>query len=144
VEWRVGRVWISRRMPRWRRVRVGGAASEAAWFTTPPDGDLEALALWVSLFVGTLVVAVVLIPLLFFGIELVALGLILAVGILGRALLGRPWVVRAVPLSGQDAELAWSVSGWRRSERVIEEVLASLASGMSPAPAEARHSLMQR
>jgi hypothetical protein len=124
-------------MPTWRRVRIGGATSEVAWRTSPPDGDLESLALWVGIVVGTLVVAVVLIPLLFFGVELVALGLLVALGILGRALLGRPWVVRAVPLGGHDAELAWSVSGWRRSGRVIEEVAGALADGRPPTPVEA-------
>jgi hypothetical protein len=136
-EWRVGRVWTSRRMPSWRRVRVGGSASEAAWYAAPPDGDLEGLALWVALFIGTLVVAVILIPLLLFGVELVALGVLLALGIVARSLLGRPWLVRAVRVGGHDAELAWAVSGWGRSRRVIDEVATSLASGQRPTPAEA-------
>jgi hypothetical protein len=78
----------------------------------------------------------VLIPLLFFGIELIVLGLLIALGVLGRGLLGRPWVVRAAPLTGHDGELTWSVSGWRRSNRLIDEVADSIAHGLPPAPAE--------
>jgi hypothetical protein len=99
------------------------------------DGfDNPAMAL--LLLVGVVVVAVIVIPLLLFGIELILLGLLIASGILGRALLGRPWVVCAVPASGHDTDLRWKVAGWRRSGRLIDEVSASLTSGIPPAPSE--------
>lgn len=37
------------------------------------------------------VIAIVVVPLLLFGIELIVLGLVVAAGIVGRTLLGRPW-----------------------------------------------------
>ena len=78
------------------------------------------------------------IPLLLFGIELILLGLVIAAGITGRTLLGRPWIVKAAPLASdaQDRELSWSMVGWRRSNRLIDEVVASLSDGLDPAPAE--------
>jgi hypothetical protein len=60
-----------------------------------PDGGPEELAAWVLIVVGSVVFAVILIPLLLFGIELIILGLLIALGILARAGLGGPWVVKA-------------------------------------------------
>jgi hypothetical protein len=138
ARWTVRRVWVGRPLPRWRRVRAGGAASEAASQMPFPDGgSLEDLAAGMVLLVGAFVFAVVLIPLLLFGLELIILGLLVAAGILGRALLGRPWVVRATPAGGAERALAWKVTGLRRSGRVIDEVAASLTNGISPAPADA-------
>jgi hypothetical protein len=106
VQWRVGRLWINRRLPKWRRVRLGETASDAAWSSPIPEvGSLEDLAGGVAIIVGIVVFAVVLIPLLLFGIELILLGLLIALGILGRGLLGRPWVVRATPAGGQGGGL---------------------------------------
>ena len=123
MKWRIGRLWAGRRLPRWRRVRLGDAGAEAAWSLPIPDGGSpEDLAAGVVILVGAVVFAVVLIPLLLFGIELIILGLLVAAGILGRALLARPWVVRAIPASGHDAALGWKVTGLRRSGRVIDEV----------------------
>jgi hypothetical protein len=143
VEWRIGRLWVSRPMPRWRRVRLGDAASDAAWNIPVPDvGSVDDLGTAVLIVVGVVVFAAVLIPLLLFGIELIIVGLLIAAGILGRGLLGRPWVVRATPASGQDRVLAWKVSGLTRSARVIDEVAESLAKGLSPAPSETAEALL--
>jgi hypothetical protein len=142
VQWRIGRLWINRRLPKWRRVRLGDTASDAAWSAPVPDvGSLEDLAGGLAIILGVVVLTLVLIPLLLFGIELILLGLLIALGILGRGLLGRPWVVRATPDGGNGGALAWRVVGWRRSARVIDEVAASLTSGQTPAPAEALESL---
>lgn len=142
VQWRIGRLWINRRLPKWRRVRLGDTASDASSIAPLPDaGLLEDPAGGVAVLVGIVVFAVVLIPLLLFGIELILLGLLIALGILGRGLLGRPWVVRATPTSGDGGALAWRVVGWRRSARVIEEVAASLTNGQLPVPLEVSESL---
>jgi len=143
VQWRIGRLWIGRRLPRWRRVHLGDGATEAAWNIPIPEvGSVDDLATVVVVLIGAVLFAVVLIPLLLFGIELIILGLLVAAGILGRAFLGRPWIVRATPASGHAPALAWRVTGLRRSARVIDEVSASLAKGMPPAPAETAESLL--
>ena len=134
VGWRVHRVWIERRIPRWRKVDFQGTASDAAWLTTPETP--EELLLWPAVILGTIVVAVVLIPLLLFGIELILLGTLIALTIVGRGLLGRPWLVRAEPVDGGGAAIAWRVVGWRRSRRVITEATEALAIGSVPRPAE--------
>ena len=138
MEWRIGRRWISRGLPHWRRVRFGkpraGEAAEAV-LMLPDIGDVD-LGATVLVVVGVAVVAIVVIPLFLFGIELVVLGLVVAAGIVGRTLLGRPWVVRAVPVGGGAQVLAWRVSGWRRSARVIEEIAAALDAGRDPQLAE--------
>jgi hypothetical protein len=142
VEWRIGRLWVSRRLPRWRRVHLGEGASDAAWNIPIPDvGSVDDLAAVVLIVVGAVVFAVVLVPLLLFGIELIIVGLLIAAGILGRSLLGRPWIVRASPASDDDRVVAWKVSGIRRSTRVIDEVATSLTNGLPPAPAEAAEPL---
>jgi hypothetical protein len=142
VQWRIGRLWLSRPLPRWRELHFGDATSEAAWNIPSPElGSLDDLAVGVAIALGVVVFAVVLIPLLLFGIELIIVGLLIAAGILGRGLLGRPWVVRATPTSGHDRTLAWKVVGFRRSARVIDEVAASLSNGLPPVPAEAAEAL---
>jgi hypothetical protein len=119
----------------------GGEAAEAAWWSMPDVGGVDDFAAGIAILVGALVVAVVLIPLLLFGIELIIVGFVIAVGIAGRSLLGRPWVVQATPVDNPAGALSWKVRGWRRSRRLIDEVATSLANGLEPAPAEA-HELL--
>lgn len=131
-------------MPRWRKIRMGKAkaqdAAEAVLFV-PDLGSLDDLGAAALALLAVVVVAIVVVPVLLFGVELILLGLLIAAGIVGRALLGRPWLVRATPMnSGLDA-MNWRVVGWRRSSRVIEEVVASLGAGRDPRPAETADSL---
>jgi len=142
-QWQVARLWIGRRLPRWRRVAFGEAGADAAsGLAMPSPGSPEDLAAGLVIFVGVVVFAVVLIPLLLFGIELIILGVVIAAGILGRALLARPWVVRATPAGGRGRPLAWSVKGLRRSAHVIDEVAEALSLGVAPAPAAATEALL--
>ncbi len=117
------------------KIRPGDAAD--AVFTVPDFGGLDDLGVAVLALLAVVVVAIVVIPLLLFGIELILLGLLVAAGIAGRTLLGRPWIVQATPLNAEAEELSWRVVGWRRSNRLIEEVVASLSAGLDPSPAEA-------
>lgn len=139
MEWRVGRRWISRGLPHWRKVRFGkrraGEAAEAV-FMLPDVEGFDDIGAAVLVLVAVAVIAIVVVPLLLFGIELIVLGLVIAAGIIGRTLLGRPWVVQAVPVDGDAQVLAWRVCGWRRSARVIEEVIAALDAGRDPVPSE--------
>jgi hypothetical protein len=139
VEWRVGRRWIGRGLPHWRKVRFGkrraGEAAEAV-LMLPDGGDFDDIGAAVLVLVAVAMIAIVVVPLLLFGIELIVLGLVVAAGLVGRTLLGRPWVVRAVPVDGDAQVLTWRVCGWRRSARVIEEVSAALDGGRDPVPSE--------
>ena len=81
-ERRVGRRWISRRMPRWRKVHVGKAhpGDVADALTIPAPADLDDIGAAILIIAAVIVVAVVVVPLLLFGIELIALGLLVAAG----------------------------------------------------------------
>jgi hypothetical protein len=144
-EWRVGRRWISRRLPRWRKVRIGnthkdkvGSADVAeAAFIIPDFGGIDDLGAAVLILAAFVVVAIIMVPLLLFGIELIVLGLLVAISIVGRTLLGRPWVVQATPANNDAGALTWRVVGWQRSGRLINEVAVSLEAGLDPTPAEA-------
>jgi hypothetical protein len=122
-------------MPRWRHVNLGKPSGEAL-LSVPDVGGPGELAAGLALIVAVAVFALVLIPLLLFGIELIIVGLVVAAGVLGRALLQRPWVVQASPIGDGKSPLAWKVVGWRRSRRLIGEVAAQLESGLEPAPGE--------
>ena len=100
----------------------------------PDTGDLESILLVI---VGLIVLVCVVIPLLLFGIELIAVGAVgcvLAASLTGRLLLGRPWVVEARPLALADDRrvLERKVSGWRRSNRLIGTIVSELSAGRDP------------
>ncbi|MDE3069231.1 MAG: hypothetical protein KGJ43_00700 [Acidobacteriota bacterium] len=137
AQWRVGRRWIGRGLPRWRRISVRGAgANTADAISYMPDfGNIDDLGLELAILVGALVVAVVIVPLLLFGIELIAVGLAFAGAMVARGLLGRPWVVYARPTGSSGEGHVWRVKGWRRSARMIEQVAAVLGAGGDPSSA---------
>lgn len=140
AEWRVGRRWAPRGLPRWRRVDVGKGAEWVAERTpanvdilgAPSFEDLGALA---ALAVGVIVIAVVVVPLVLFGVELMILGMLVAAGIVARSAFARPWIVVATPSANPADALVWEVRGWRRSGRLIESVAAELSAGVTPSPA---------
>ena len=84
--------------------------------------------------VAVLAALLIVIPLLFFGIELIVLGALLAVAAIGRMLLRQPWVIEARsndPLT-PGRRLEWHVIGWRKSQALIEKVTSDLAAGREP------------
>jgi hypothetical protein len=135
-EWRIGRRWVTRGLPRWRTVPAGKATAEA--FSVPDIGGPDDLAATLAIILGAVVIAVIIIPLLLFGVELIILGFVIAAGILGRGLLGRPWIVEARMTSEPGPAYTWQVSGWRRSARLIDEAATALSAGLEPPPAEGR------
>jgi hypothetical protein len=120
-------------------VSTGNATAEA--LSVPDIGGPDDLAVTLAVILGVVVFAVILIPLLLFGIELILLGLVVAAGILGRGLLGRPWIVHATRAGELSPTFTWTVSGWRRSARLIDEVVAALSAGLDPSPSEAHQSI---
>jgi hypothetical protein len=108
---------------------------------TPANVDIfgassfEDLGVLAAFAVAVVVIAVVVVPLVLFGVELMIVGLLVAGGIVARSAFGRPWVVVATPSADPAGALAWEVRGWRRSGRLIEEVEAELAAGVTPSPA---------
>ncbi len=141
AEWCVGRKWTTRR-PRLLRRRRSGTASDSLQNLGSVWPDLGGLDLGQELLALAAVVALVLvlIPVLFFGLELIILGVLLATGVIARTLLGQPWVVQATstdPLAA-GRRLEWRVRGWRRSQSVIAEIAAELAAGHEPSTIQPR------
>jgi hypothetical protein len=143
AEWRVGRQWSPRGLPRWRRPSFGDDAEDTldtAWAVSAFDvGGFDSIATLLGGIVLIVVLAVILVPLFVFGVELVIAGVVLAVGIVARSAFGRPWIVRATPTADPAAALAWKVRGWRRSEQLIEEIATELGAGLMPSPGEDRY-----
>jgi len=84
--------------------------------------------------VAVLAALLIVIPLLFFGVELIILGALLAAGAIGRVMFRQPWVIEAWskdPLM-RGRRLEWTVIGWRKSQALIETVSSDLAAGREP------------
>jgi hypothetical protein len=133
TKWRVGRRWFSPR----QRPQLRGIAGAGNGFDGIPDlGGIDDIGTLIITAVAFVVIVLVLIPLLLFGLELVIVGLLAAAGVISRFLLGRPWLVTAIPGPGDESPRAWEVKDWRRSGRVVAEVAGALASGDEPSPTE--------
>jgi hypothetical protein len=128
----VGRRWLTRRFGwTWKR---RGVAAEGLSTLGQGVGGVDFGEQGVIVAVAALAAILILIPLLFFGLELIVLGVLLAGGIVARVLLRRPWVIEARssdPLSS-GRELEWRVIGWRKSGKLIDQVISDLAAGREP------------
>ena len=135
VEWQVGRRWLTRR-PKLDRQRRGDFAAESLsnfGMGLPDLGNIDTAE---GLLAVAAIVAVLLIlaAVLFFGIELIIVGGLLAAGVIARTLLGQPWVIEARSTDSMTAgrQLEWRVQGWRRSGRLIAQVASDLSAGREP------------
>jgi hypothetical protein len=135
VEWRVGRRWLTRRpqLPRPRRAGIAAGSLNSLGTGWPDFGSVD-------LGEGLLAVAVavafllILVPVLFFGVELIILGTLVAAGVIARTLRRQPWVIEARstdPLTS-GRQLEWRVRGWRRSGKLIAQVALDLSNGREP------------
>jgi hypothetical protein len=133
VEWQVRRRWSTRRFGwTWKRRSVAADAisglGNGIGSVDFQDGGLVVVAVLAAVLIA--------IPLLFFGIELIILGALLAAGAIGRVLFRQPWVIEARsndPLA-PERRLEWHVIGWRKSQGLIDSVISDLAAGREPPP----------
>jgi hypothetical protein len=131
----VGRRWLARR-PKLNRPRRREIAAESLNHLGSSWPDLGGLDLGEGLLVVAAVVALLLIviPVLFFGIELIILGVLLAGGVMTHTVLGQPWVIEASstdPLA-PGRHLEWRVRGWRKSGKFMAQVASDLSAGRNP------------
>jgi hypothetical protein len=134
-----GGVWVVRRRyldpPRESRRRLPfrriGVSEEDV-----PDSILQAvLGDWPNLGVlGLLLIVIfIVLPLLGIALELIVLIFILCSGVFARVVLGRPWIVEAVPRSGGERRaVRFPVKGWRRAGEVAEELAREVAATGRP------------
>jgi hypothetical protein len=81
--------------------------------------------------VGLVVFGVfVVVPFLLALIDLLVIGIVALVGLLGRLVLRRPWTIEARADDG--TVLTWNVVGWRPGRERRDEIAALLASGVVP------------
>ena len=96
VEWRVGRRWPtrSRKLARPGRSEIAAESLNHIGANAPDFGNVD---LGEGLLVAAAVVAflVILIPVLFFGLELIILGVLLGTAVITHTVLGQPWAIEA-------------------------------------------------
>lgn len=98
------------------------------------DALAEGLVFALVLLAVVLLALFVVIPLLVIVVDLVVLVLLAFLGLLARAVLGRPWLVDAHAVDGP--HLRWRVVGWRASGAKVDEVAKLLEAGIVPPDGE--------
>jgi hypothetical protein len=137
MRWSVTRRWFAgRRLHswKWRLEQVSDApgSGSANWFDAFQGDDLWSALLTIGAIV---VLALVVVPILLFGIELVSVGVLIAAGLSGQMLLGKPWTIEARAVGdGAAASRLWRIAGWRDSHRFIAHVRDELAAGRGLPP----------
>ncbi len=131
TQWRVRRVWLTRKTPRLRRVKTPDLSS-ASGFPLPDVSAADQAEVILAAIVALVVIVFVAIPLLLFGLELLIVGLVLTAGALGHLLLGRPWVIQAWTADPNGASYEWQIAGWRRSGAAIDQIATALVAGENP------------
>ncbi len=89
------------------------------------------LVLVLAVVVVVLLVVFVVLPLVLVVIDLVLVILLSVLGVIGRVVFRRPWLVEAASSDGRAH--TWPVVGWRASGQVIDDLVATLAHG-NPLP----------
>ena len=135
VEWRVGRRWLTRnpKLQRPRRREIAGESLNNLGAGWPDFGNVD-LGEGLLVAVAVVIFLLVLIPVLFFGVELIILGALLAAAVFTHTVLGQPWVIEARstdPLT-PGRHLEWRVRGLRKSGRLIAQVASDLSAGRDP------------
>jgi hypothetical protein len=120
-------MWFGERQIRsfaWRD-KLGSVLSDSdGSFLDVFDGlDLESGLVVLALVAA---VALVVVPVVLFGVELIILGCLLAVGVLGRSLFGKPWTIAATRGREEVPSALWRVKGWRASGELISQICVDL------------------
>jgi hypothetical protein len=115
--WKVRRLWLPRLRQRYEL--AGGEGFNIA--STAAGDSLVALAIIVGAAALALVVAVLL-PYVFFALELLVVPALFAY----RILLRRPWTVEAIT---ENDRRRWEVVGWRRSGEAVAEIARAIERG---------------
>jgi len=134
--WRVRRRWSDRPMPNiWRRMERSADELEDSG-VAPRFGELGWYAGdgWAGVMVAfaAIVLFVILIPVLGVALELIVLFIVLWSGLVGRLLLGHPWVVEARNLDDGERSAAYAVKGFRSAGHAVRELSAAIAAGGPP------------
>lgn len=140
AQWRVRRRWLDQSLPDLRRhfkvnreeVHTGNALDGLSGLDLSGALDAGSPAFAIVAVIAMLLVIFVLLPLLGVALELIALLFLLGSGLIGRVLLGRPWIVEAVKVSDPEERAAYAIKGWRRSTEVLRELRTTIATAGPP------------
>lgn len=141
-EWRVRRLWAPRFRGEtltgraWRRMRRTGRRTGDGLDVASSPGcgaDLfDELAIVIGIVVVVLFVVFVAVPLLVALLDLLLLLLLTGLGLVGRVVFRRPWVVEA--LGPDQHRLTWRIVGWGASGEAVDYIADALAHGAPPPP----------
>jgi hypothetical protein len=133
--YRVRRRWVEGPVLKlWERFRANRRESAGEGGLDPMLG-LEAAdqpAIAVVLVVLIALVVFVLLPLLGVALELIVLLVVILSGLVGRLLLGRPWIVEAVNVVDVEDRAAFAVKGWGPSRAAVAELRTAIAAAGLP------------
>jgi len=127
VQWRVGRKWLSVSLP-WRQTRGLPFRSRRAVASLGWRIDWQFTAALVPI----AAVAIVLVPALLFGVELILAGLLVVAGAGARVVLRRPWLIQATTEDPTYRSVRWRAASFRESRQMIREVRSRIAAGWEP------------
>src|SRR5690349_1348158 len=115
TEWTVRRRWVHRRL-RWRgpgRDTLGGVFDGGDVLGAAAELPVVGIIfLILALILFAIFAVLFVIPALIFLVELTIVLAIVAIGVVGRLLFGRPWTVEARTADGGPG-FAWQAKGWR-------------------------------
>jgi hypothetical protein len=135
TRWRVRRRWLERPLPDLkRRFKTNRKQAVEGIEVFPVDG-IEGIDSPAALIAGVVVVALivlVVLPLLGVALELIGVLILLGSGLLGRVLLGRPWIVEAVKVGDPEERAAYAVRGWGQSSEALRQLRTAVAAGGRP------------
>jgi hypothetical protein len=143
--WHVRRLWAPRLQQErlWTRLRrrmgrTGRAAGDLAG--TPDIGFLDlfddafaVIGLVIAAVVVVVVLAFVVVPLLVALLDLLVVVVVSLLGLAGRVMFRRPWVVEAVASDGH--RCTWRIVGRQESRAAVDAIAAAFAHGHTPPPA---------
>lgn len=131
TRWTIRRAWAHRPWPvRWRKTDKAWSAGDML----EPVGalaDIHPIFAGAALVVFAVFLIVAVAALLLVLVDVVVLAALVAVGILLRVALRRPWRIQASSRDGRT--LTWDVTGYRRSRRIICQIESALRQG-APLP----------
>lgn len=128
--WRVGRVWFAGRT-RWRGAdlrKIDLSGFDLADLLAEVPGVGLAIALVVVGAAVALLLVTFVLPAVALLVELAVIALIAALGLLGRVVLRRPWLIRASEVGGE-REIVRRVVGFRDSSEAVEALAEQIQRG---------------
>lgn len=140
AQWRVRRRWMDRPLPDLRELFQANRKDVSAGniLDSSPNVDFgeafqgDSPAAVIAAIVLLILVIFVLLPLLGVALELIALVFLLGSGLIGRVLLGRPWIVEAVKVGDPEERAAYAVKGWRQSSEALRQLRTAVSASGDP------------